>query len=65
MKKGISILCLICFSVAFSQKKWTLRECVDYAVAHNLTVNQSKIQENLDKNNLDYSNNQWLPTVGG
>ena len=65
MKKGISLLCLICFSVVFGQKKWTLRECVDYAIAHNLTINQSKIQEELDRNNLQSSSNQWLPSVGG
>lgn len=63
MKKGISLICLLGFCLAFGQQKWTLRQCVDYAVGHNLSINQSKIQEELNQNNLEYSNNQWLPNV--
>lgn len=65
MKKTISFLLLFICSLSFAQKKWTLRECVDYAVEHNLTVNQNRIQEELRQNDLQNANNQWLPTVSG
>lgn len=45
------------------QEKWDLRECVDYAVQHNLTVNQSKIYYELSTKELELANKQWLPTV--
>ena len=45
------------------QEKWDLRECVDYAVQHNLTVNQSKIYYELSTKELESANKQWLPTV--
>ena len=37
MKKIFSLLLLSAFSLGFSQKgKWSLQECVDYAVKNNL-----------------------------
>lgn len=45
------------------QEKWDLRACVDYAVQHNLTVNQSKIYYELSTKELESANKQWLPTV--
>lgn len=45
------------------QEKWDLRACVDYAVQHNLTVNQSKIYYELSTKELELANKQWLPTV--
>ncbi|MES2648749.1 MAG: TolC family protein [Bacteroidota bacterium] len=34
---------------AFAQEKWDLRRCVDYAVANNISVQQSKVQERLSE----------------
>ena len=36
---------------------------MDYAVQHNLTVNQSKIYYELSTKELESANKQWLPTV--
>lgn len=65
MKKYFSIVSLTVLTLVFGQEKWNLRDCVDYAVGHNLTVNQSKIQQELSANDLENMGNQWLPTVGG
>lgn len=46
-----------------AQEKWGLRECVDYAVEHNLTVNQSKIYYELSTKELEAAKKQWLPNV--
>lgn len=65
MKKVISLSFLLICCFTFAQKKWTLKECVDYAVQNNLTVNQNRIQEELQQNDLQKANNQWLPTLSG
>jgi len=56
---------LMVFISVSGQKKWNLQECVNYAADQNLTVQQSRINENLSDNDLKYAGNQWLPTVGG
>lgn len=63
MKKYLSIFCLAALTLSMGQEKWDLRECVDYAVQHNLTVNQSKIYYELSTKELESANKQWLPTV--
>lgn len=63
MKKYLSIFCLAALTLSMGQEKWDLRACVDYAVQHNLTVNQSKIYYELSTKELESANKQWLPTV--
>ncbi len=65
MKRLISIILIAFFISASGQEKWSLAQCVDYAVEKNLTVQQSRINEDLSENDLQYNNNQWLPMVGG
>lgn len=54
---------LLAFGLLQAQQKWSLQQCVDYAAENNLTVNQIKLQEELTKKDLEYANNQWLPTA--
>lgn len=49
----------------YAQTQWSLQQCVDYAKEKNLTINQTRIQEDLAKNDLNYAGNQWLPNVSG
>lgn len=65
MKNLLSLILILTVLFVSAQKKWTLQECVDYATKNNLTVNQSRIGEQISGNDQDYANNQWLPTVGG
>lgn len=65
MKHLISFIIILSSSFAFSQQKWTLRECVDHAAEKNLTIQQSRINEQLFENTLKNANNQWLPTATG
>lgn len=44
-------------AMAFSQEKWDLRRCVDYALANNLTVKQTDIQAQLAS--VDLEQNKW------
>lgn len=43
--------------MAFSQEKWDLRRCVDYALSNNLTVKQTDIQAQLAS--VDLKQNKW------
>lgn len=63
MKKNYSILFLALFTFAFSQKKWTLRECVDYAVKNNLQVISNQYNADVRSKSLDIAKNDYLPTV--
>jgi outer membrane protein len=63
MKKYFSILFLALFALSFSQKKWTLRECVDYAVKNNLQVINNQYNADIQSKNLAMAKNDYLPTV--
>lgn len=65
MKKHFSILFIALFSLAFAQKKWTLRECVDYAVKNNLQVINNQYNNEIQSKNLAIAKNDYLPTVSG
>ena len=47
----------------FSQKQWTLQECVDYAVQHNLTVKQQFIATVSQENAVNQSFYSFFPTL--
>lgn len=63
MKKYFSILFLALFALAFSQKKWTLRECVDYAVKNNLQVINNQYNADIQSKNLAMAKNNYLPSA--
>lgn len=53
MKKSIILLVLFCAFAVQAQKKWTLQECVEYALENNISIEQSELDVNLadiDKN---------------
>ena len=65
MKKIFSLVLLSAFSLGFSQKKWSLQECVDYAVKNNLQVISNQYNVDIQSKNLDISKRQKLPSVSG
>ncbi len=46
-----------------AQRPWTLSDCIDYARNHNITLKQTAISNEINKNNLDQSKAQVLPTL--
>lgn len=67
MKNSITILLLL-FAVTVStaqMRKWTLQECVEYAVEHNLTIEQFELD--LENAKIDKSDalGDMLPTLNG
>ena len=64
MKKIIFIIAIITTTFSLhAQKVWTLDECVDYAMEHNLTILQSVVSQNSASFQYKMSKNAWLPTV--
>ncbi|MFC3159937.1 outer membrane protein [Chryseobacterium arachidis] len=63
MKKVLTIvLGLSCLAVN-AQKKWSLRECVDYATQHNLQVIQNEYSKQAQDLNLKTAKKNYLPSI--
>ena len=58
------LLSAICFSSAAAQP-WTLRECCDYAVSHNISIRQQENQCRQQEIQLSNARNSRLPDLSG
>ena len=65
MKKSALILLSLFSVLAFSQKKWSLEECVNYAIENNLQVLQSNLNTKTQDNSLKIAKREYLPSVSG
>ncbi|NVJ88017.1 MAG: TolC family protein [Flavobacteriaceae bacterium] len=64
MKIKLVVIVALFTSVAtFSQKKWTLKECVDEALKKNITVQQNKLNLELAKKDVDIAKGNFLPNL--
>ncbi|MEI7486519.1 MAG: TolC family protein [Chryseobacterium sp.] len=62
--KKVWIIVLGLASMGLSaQKRLSLRECVDYAVEHNLQVIQNEYSKQIQDSNLKIAKNNYLPSV--
>ena len=55
------ILWIVLFSQAFSQKAWRLDDCIDYALKHNLSIQQKEINTKINKIDYNQSKLDVLP----
>ncbi|MDD4114199.1 MAG: TolC family protein [Massilibacteroides sp.] len=67
MKKIIYILpaFFICWNMEAQDalKKWTLEECINHAITHNIDLRQQEQQRALSEVELNTSKNSWLPDL--
>ena len=64
MKKLFLIISIVTMTFACcAQKVWTLDECVDYAMEHNVSVLQSLLSQSNAEYQYKMAKNAWLPTV--
>lgn len=65
MKRSILLLCCLCLSVLCiqAQKRWSLRECIDYAVEHNIEIQQEALKVKNAEVDLSTSKNSRLPNL--
>ena len=64
MKKCILIITLLAVTFTMgAQQPWTLQQCIDYAMEHNVGILQSRLQQQNADYQLKMSQNAWLPSV--
>lgn len=64
MKTKIALFTAILTTIAgFSQKKWTLQECVDYAKQNNITIKQSRLNVQLAEKDVEIAKGNFLPSL--
>jgi len=65
MKKIIIVLAAVMTSFSFAQeKKWSLKECVNYALENNISVKQAQLTNLNNEQDIKSSKGQFLPSVG-
>lgn len=66
MKTKLILLTVVFLSITvFSQKKWTLKECVDQALAKNISIQQNKLSVEVAKKDVAISEGNFLPNLNG
>ncbi|MGB1283826.1 MAG: TolC family protein, partial [Polaribacter sp.] len=63
--KILSVVILFTFLTTYSQKKWTLKECVDQALEKNISIQQSKLNVELAKKDVAIAKGNFLPNLNG
>ncbi|MCD2422617.1 TolC family protein [Niabella pedocola] len=64
MKNAFLILTALGITItAGAQKKWSLEQCVEYAVENNISVKQADVQARMDRLTLDQSKAALYPTA--
>lgn len=66
MKNKFILFLALCTSIGtFSQKKWTLKEAVDQALAKNISIQQNKLSVSLAEKNVAIARGNFLPNLNG
>ncbi len=60
---AILIVLFVSPVVTFSQNAWTLEQCIDYALEHNITIKQQELDTEYNRNNLVQSKYAILPNL--
>ena len=64
MRKFVTLLACLVFLYSSAQSpKWSLQQCLDYALEHNTGMQRSEIQAEILSNNLKQSKMNRLPSV--
>lgn len=65
MKAKLIILSLLIATGAGAQEKWSLRQCIDYAIEHNIEVKQQEVSRDEQKVELNTAKYSRLPSLNG
>lgn len=64
MKKNIFLLILVfSVSLSFSQKKWSLQECVNYALKNNISIKRATLNTTLVTEDVTIAKARLLPNI--
>ncbi|PIX14119.1 MAG: transporter, partial [Flavobacteriaceae bacterium CG_4_8_14_3_um_filter_31_8] len=62
-QKLILVIAVLSAIASFSQKQWTLRECVDRALEKNISIQQNKLNLESSKIDVDIAKGNFLPNL--
>lgn len=65
MIKNFLIAFLVLSVGANAQNEWSLQQCVDYALKHNIMLQQAELSNQITKNNTTQSKAALLPNLNG
>ena len=65
MKKGLLILAAMTTLTVTAQQKWTLRDCIDYAMQNNITLKQSQLNKQTTTETRKQSQAALFPSLSG
>ena len=65
LKTYLTVLTILVSSIGFTQKTWSLDECVAYAIEHNLQVLNTSYTKDSSKESYRQSVRDLLPSVNG
>lgn len=64
MKKSLITLAMLTLTISVSaQKKWTLKDCIDYAMENNITLQKSRLQRQSAAEDVKQSKAALLPSL--
>lgn len=63
MKKMVFVMAMLCCLSIDAQKKWTLDECINYAMENNVPLKMSKLQQQNAQEEVKQSKAALLPTL--
>lgn len=58
-----SAMLLLPFLCAVAGEEWSYGDCVEYAKTHNISLQQSKLNEEISQYSLEAANAKWLPSL--
>ena len=62
--KFLLIASIFMTSSVYSQEKWSLKKCVDYALENNISIKQSALSISLSERDVAITQGNFLPTIG-
>lgn len=65
MKRHLILIAILAFSFSMKaqQKVWTLRQCIDYAMEHNVAVLESQMNQETAEYQHKMARHAWLPSL--
>jgi len=62
--KFLVLASIFMISNGYSQEKWSLKKCVDYALENNISIKQSALSISLSERDVAITKGNFLPTIG-
>ena len=59
----MSVAVMLCAAMTAQTKKWTMQECLDYAMQHNITLQRARLQLQSAKEDVSQSKAALLPSL--